>query len=132
MHDRPKWIVNDMIEKLVKIQAEMKYADIVKIQKNIQSKNDITSAESKDENHTCQTYKVKSMSTWESENETYQVDFGSNDRFCSCTCISFRRKQALCRHLFFLMENGYCSFTYISPMCRYHPFINLYENFSKI
>ena len=55
MHDRPKWIVNDMIEKLVKIQAEVTYADIVKIQNNIQSKNDITSAESKDENHTCQT-----------------------------------------------------------------------------
>ena len=44
-----------MIEKLVKIQAEVIYADIVKIQNNIQSKNDITSAESKDENHTCQT-----------------------------------------------------------------------------
>ena len=28
MHDRPKWIVDDMIEKLAKIQAEVKYAQI--------------------------------------------------------------------------------------------------------
>ena len=26
MHDRPKWIVDDMTEKLIKIQEEMKYA----------------------------------------------------------------------------------------------------------
>ena len=31
MHDRPKWIVDDMIEKLAKIQEEVKYAQIIKI-----------------------------------------------------------------------------------------------------
>ena len=105
MHDRPKWIADDMIEKLAEIQAEVKYADIVKIQNNIQSKNDITSAKSKDENQlgTCQTCEVKTMLTWENKNknETYQVDFGSNDRFCGCTCISFHRKQALFKQLLF-------------------------------
>ena len=47
MHDRPKWIVDDMIEKLAKIQAEVKYAKIVKIQNNIQNNSGITSAGSK-------------------------------------------------------------------------------------
>ena len=30
IHDRPKWIVDDMIEKLAKIQEEVKYAQITK------------------------------------------------------------------------------------------------------
>ena len=33
MLDRPKWIVDDMTEKLAKIQAEVKYSQIIKIQK---------------------------------------------------------------------------------------------------
>ena len=32
MHDRPKWIVDDMIEKLAKTQAKVKYVQIIKIQ----------------------------------------------------------------------------------------------------
>ena len=48
MHDRPKWIVNDMIEKLAKIRAEVKYAQIMKIQNNIRNNSDITSGGSKD------------------------------------------------------------------------------------
>ena len=69
-----------MTEKLAKIQAEVKYAELVKIQNNIENNNDITSAESKDESEVdaCQTYNVRSISTWESENETCRVDFGSN------------------------------------------------------
>ena len=48
MHDRPKWIVDDIIEKLAKIQAEVKYAQIIKIQNNVQDNNGITSAGSKE------------------------------------------------------------------------------------
>ena len=64
MHDRPKWIVDDMIEKLTKIQAEVKYAQIIKIQNNIRNNSDITSTGSKDKCQvdTCQTYDVKSFS----------------------------------------------------------------------
>ena len=47
MHDRPKWIVDDMIEKLAKIQVEVKYAKMIKIQNNIQNNSGITSAGSK-------------------------------------------------------------------------------------
>ena len=103
MHDWPKWIVGDMIQKLAKIQEWVKYAQIIKIQNNIQNYSDITSAGSKDKCpvDTCQTYDVQSLSAWTSEKETYWVDFGSNDRFCSCTCLSFRRKQVLCKHFFF-------------------------------
>ena len=48
MHDRPKWIVDDIIEKLAKIQAEVKYAKIIKTQNNVQNNNGITSAGSKE------------------------------------------------------------------------------------
>ena len=44
MPERPKWMVDDMIEKLAKIQAEVKYAQIIKIQNNIQNNSGITSA----------------------------------------------------------------------------------------
>ena len=58
-----------------------------------------------------QTYDVKSLSAWTSEKETYQVDFGSSDRFCSSTWLSFRWKQVLCKHFSLVIENGYRSFT---------------------
>ena len=50
-----------MIERLAKIQAD---AQVVKIQNNIQSNNDITSAEGKDKCRVVswQTYDVKSLS----------------------------------------------------------------------
>ena len=35
MHDRPKWIVDDMTEKLVKIQEEMKYAQTIKLSRHM-------------------------------------------------------------------------------------------------
>ena len=133
MHERPKWIVDDMIEKLPKIQEEVKYAQITKIKNNIQNNSSITSAGSKDKCQvdTCQTYDVQSLSAWTSEKETYRVDFGSNDRFCSCTCLSFRRKRVLCKHFFLVIENGYRSFTDVSQMYRNHPFIILDEELSQ-
>ena len=81
----------------------MKYAQIIKIQDNIQNNSDITSAGSKDECQvdTCQTYDVKSLSAWTSEKETYRVDF------------------------FLVIENGCRSFTDISSMYGNHPFIIL-------
>ena len=108
----------------------MKYAQIIKIQNNIQNNSGITSAGSKDKCQidTCQTCDVKSLSAWTSEKETYRVDFGSNDRFCSCTYLSFRRKRVLCKHFFLVIENGYRSFTDVSQMYRNHPFIILDED----
>ena len=50
-----------MIEKLAKTQAEVKYAQIIKIQNNIQNNSGIISAVSKDncQIDTCQTDDVK-------------------------------------------------------------------------
>ena len=103
-----------MIEKLAKIQAEVKYTQIIKIQNNIQNNSDITSAGSKNECqvNTCQTYEVKSKSAWTSEKETYRADFGSNDRFCSCTCL-------------FLSKTGFLQALQIYH--QNHPFIILDE-----
>ena len=47
MHYRPKRFVDDIIEKLAKIQAEVKYTQAIKIQNNIQNNSDITSAGNK-------------------------------------------------------------------------------------
>ena len=48
-------------------------------------------------------------------------------RFCSCTCLSFCQKRVLCKHFFLVIENGYRSFTDVSPIYRNHPFIILHE-----
>ena len=53
--------------------------------------------------------------------------FGSNNRFCNCTYLSFRRKQVLWKHFFLVIENGYRNFTDASQMYRNHPFIILDE-----
>ena len=129
MIDQNGSLMTDMIEKLAKIQEEVKYAQIIKIQNNIQSNSDITSAGSKVKCQvdTCQTYHVQSLSVWTSEKETYRVDFSSNDRFSGCTCLSFRRKRVLSKHFFLVIENGYLSFTDVSQMYRNHPFIILDE-----
>ena len=64
MHDRPKWIVDNMIEELAKIEAELNYAQIIKIQNNIQNNKDITSARRKYKCQvdTSQTCDVESLS----------------------------------------------------------------------
>ena len=69
MIDQNGSLMTDMIEKLAKIQEEVKYAQIIKIQNNIQNNSDITSAGSKDKCQvdTCQTYDVQSLSAWTSE-----------------------------------------------------------------
>ena len=64
MDHRPKWIVDDIIEKWTKIQGEVKYAQVIKIQNNTQNNSEITFAGSKDECqvNTFQTYEVKRIS----------------------------------------------------------------------
>ena len=58
MHDRPKCIVDEMIEKLAKLKPSRHVSD-----------------------------EGKNMSGWASENKTYRVDFGSNGKFCSCAFV---------------------------------------------
>ena len=70
MHDRPKWIVDDMIEKLAKIQEEVKYAQIIEMRNNIQNNSDITSARS---------------------NDKCQVDTRSNLRCSKFICVEKRK-----------------------------------------
>ena len=79
------------------------------------------------EKASCQIYDVQGLSAWTSKKETYRVDFVSNDRFCSCICLSFCRKRVLCKHFFVVIEDGYRSFTDVSQMYRNHPFIILDE-----
>ena len=55
------WWEIEMVEKLAKTQAEVKYAQIIKIQNNIQNNSGIISTVSKDncQIDTCQTDDVK-------------------------------------------------------------------------
>ena len=118
-----------MIEKLAKIQAEVKYAELVKIQNNIENNNAITSAESKDESEVdaCQTYNVRSISTWESENETCRVDFGSNGSILQLHLHFFPPKTGSLQAFIFFNRKWLPQL--VSSMQRNHPFIILDEIF---
>ena len=107
----------------------MKYAQVIKIQNNIQNNSEITSAGSKDECrvNTFQTYKVRRISAQTNKKEIYRVDLGSNDKFSSGICLSLREKRVLCKHFFLVVENGYRSFTDLSLMYNNHAFITLDE-----
>ena len=70
--------IKGIVERLAKIKAEVKYAQVIKIQNNIQNNSDITSAGSKDK---C------------------QVD--------TCPVFLFVENGSLCKHFFHIIKNGY-------------------------
>ena len=105
MHNRPRWIVDDMLEKVGKIS------------------NENVSVSIKDEN----SFFVKSLSPW-TTNDEYEVRFGSPDTFCSCSCPSFRKNRVLCKHFFAIIEKGLKIFEDVSILYRSHPFIVLDEH----
>ena len=104
MHNRPRWIVNDMVGKIGKISG---YAVNIKA------------------GSVANTFELESQCAWSKEKETYSVDFGSADRFSSCTCLSFRKYRVLCKHFFIIIEKGVRQFSDVSPLYRTHPFVIL-------
>ena len=61
-------------------------------------------------------------------NETklkYNVFFGHNETFRSCSCRDFRRTRLLCKHFFAIMESGRKQFSDLTKLFLNHPFTNL-------
>ena len=55
----------------------------------------------------------------------YNVSFGDNETFRSCSCRDFRRTRLLCKHFFAIMESGRKQFSDLTKLFLNHPFTNL-------
>ena len=55
----------------------------------------------------------------------YNVSFGDNGTFCSCSCRDCSRTRLLCKHFFAIIESGIKHFTDLTILFLNHPFTNL-------
>ena len=55
----------------------------------------------------------------------YNVSFGDNETFCSCSCREFRGTRLLCKHFFAIIERGRKQFSDLTKLFLNHPFTNL-------
>ena len=53
------------------------------------------------------------------------VDFGDEDRFCSCACNNYRLNRMLHKHFFTAIDSSRSNFYNISKLFLEHPYINL-------
>ena len=108
LQDQPKVIVTDLLNKMQKVTTPM--MDSIR---NISSNQ----------------FFVKSSTVGTSEEKDFVVDFGNEDKFCSCTCPDFRRNRMICKHFFAVIERGLRAYEDITPLFRNHP--SLLAEFEK-
>ena len=51
----------------------------------------------------------------------YNVSFGDNETFCSCSCRDFRRTRLLCKHFFAIIESERKQFSDLTKLFLNHP-----------
>ena len=61
----------------------------------------------------------------------YNVSFGDNETFCSCSCWDFRRTRLLCKHFFPIIESGRKQFNNLTKLFLNYPFTNLDRDLFK-
>ena len=61
----------------------------------------------------------------------YNVSFGDNETFCSCSYQDFRRTRLCCKHFFAITESGRKQFSDLTKLFFNHPFTNLYRGLFK-
>ena len=80
LHNRPRFIVQNMLEKMCKVTSSM-----------ISSVKVLTEG---------RIFEVQSRSITSDLKAKYIVDFGNINEICSCTCRGFRRDCPPCKHFF--------------------------------
>ena len=103
LHNRPKIIIDDILDKMGKTSPEM-----------ISSVKPIPSVPRL-------TYHVEGSSMYFSEKISYKVELGDNDDFPSCSCAWYRRKRSLCKHFMAVFKSGFTSFNNLSTLYLNHP-----------
>ena len=70
-------------------------------------------------------YSVKSSNWIELKKKEYVVDFGNEQRYCSCTCPDFKNNRMICKHFFTVIEGHHRTDNDIPQLFRDHVWINL-------
>ena len=107
LHNRPRFIVQNMLEKMSKVTSSM-----------ISSVKVLTEG---------RIFEVQSESVTSDLKAKYIVDFGNINEICSCTCRGFRRDRLPCKHFFAVIDAGYRTFEQLSPLLLEHPLMTLDE-----
>ena len=107
LHNSPRFIVQNMSEKMSKVTSSM-----------ISSVKVLTEG---------RIFEVQSESVTSDLKAKYIVDFGNINEICSCTCRGFRRDRLPCKHFFAVIDAGYRTFEQLSPLLLEHPLMTLDE-----
>ena len=107
LHNRPRFIVQNMLEKMSKVTSSM-----------ISSVKVLTEG---------RIFEVQSESVTSDLKAKYIVDFGNINEICSCTCRGFIRDRLPCKHFFAVIDAGYRTFEQLSPLPLKHPLMTLDE-----
>ena len=108
LHNRPRFIVQNMLEKMSKVTSSM-----------ISSVKVLTEG---------RIFEVQSESVTSDLKAKYIVDFGNINEICSCTCRGFRRDLLPWKHFFSVVDAGYRTFEQLFPLLLEHPLMTLDEN----
>ena len=107
LHNRPRFIVQNMLEKMSKVTSSM-----------ISSVKVLTEG---------RIFGVQSESVTSDVKAKYIADFGNINEICSCTCRRFRCDGLPCKHFFAVIDAGYRTFEQLSPLLLEHPLMTLDE-----
>ena len=108
LHNSPRFIVQNMLEKMSKVTSSM-----------ISSVKVLTEG--------C-IFEVQRESVTSDLKAKYIVNFGNINEICSCTCHGFRRDCLPCKNFFAAIDAGYRTFEQSSPLLLEHPLMTLDKN----
>ena len=107
LRNRPKQIVDILLEKLYRATPDMK---VTNVGHNVS--HHVESSEEGTAKLTC-----------------YNIFLGNETKFCSCcNCHDFRRYRMLCKHFFAVFNSGEAMFSDLSSLFLKHPFMVLDNN----
>ena len=108
LHNRSRFIVQNMLEKVCKVTSSV--LSSVKVLKE------------------GSIFEIQSELVTSDLKAKHKADFGNIDEICSCTCRRFRRDRLPCKHFFAVINAGYRTFEQLPPLLLGHPIMTLDEN----
>ena len=107
-HNSPRFIAQNMLEKMCKVTCSM-----------ISSVKILTERRILEVQRESVPYDLKAKCI---------ADFGNINEICSCTFHGFKRDRLPCKHFFAVIDAGYKTFEQLSPLLLEHPLMTLDEN----
>ena len=68
---------------------------------------------------------VKSFTNYSDHIIGFEVDFGNETRFCSSSCLNFKKEGMICKHLLAVFVSRKASYRDLLPLFKDHPSVTL-------